>query len=168
MFPSHDLFGELRVGDLPWFGAGYDHNFTWQNITGSWLDQGDFPLNGAVKYPHVYYGLEDGEDYAYTLGGSENSIFESGKLTTQNFKPAVRMTDVMKLIFTGSILNRDGDSSYENSLSISSSFFDGNFTFGNSATNSDELYILPPYDRDWETIFIARVTISIQYTTKKN
>ena len=148
----NDIFGELRMADLPWLSAGYDHAFNYHNITASWDNSGAFPLNGAVKYPNAFYGYEDGENYRYDLSSNGTSIFnqgsQGGRLLTSNWKPAVRLTDVMNLIFTGSILNQDGQSSYQNQLSISSSFLDGNYVFGNAATNntSGDLYILPSGD----------------------
>lgn len=147
-----DIFGELRMGDLPWLSAGYDHAFTWTNIEDSWTNAGSFPLNGAVKYPNAFYGYEDGENYRYDLSGNGTSVFnqgsQGGRLLTSNWKPAVRLTNIMDLIFTGSILNQDGESNYENNLSISSSFLDGNFQFGDADTNntSGDLYILPSGD----------------------
>lgn len=147
-----DIFGELRMGDLPWLSAGYDHAFNFVNIQASWDNSGAFPLNGAVKYPNAFYGYEDGENYRYDLSGNGTSVFnqgsQGGRLLTANWKPAVRLTNIMDLIFTGSILNQDGDSNYENNLSISSSFLDGNFQFGDADANntSGDLYILPSGD----------------------
>lgn len=141
-----EIFGELTMADLPWYGAGYDHAFTWNNITGSWLSSGPFPLDGTVKYPSAFYGYEDGETYAYTLGGGLNSIYELGKLPTNNYKPAVQLTALMDLIFTGSILMRDGTTVKENPYKLSSNFLQGVTTIGNSGNTSDEIYILPSGD----------------------
>ncbi|NBU34753.1 hypothetical protein EBS40_09105, partial [bacterium] len=116
---------QLNLQFLDW--SKYNHNFTYDNITGSWDNT---ISNGDVKYPHVNYGIDPADNTApqYAFSGwniSTTNTFDSytKPLRIWEFKPAIKAKAVIDTIFSGS------------NFTYTSSFF--------SSSYFNNLYILP-------------------------
>lgn len=115
----------LTLSNLNW--NAYNHTFNYNSITGSWDNQ---IANGAIKYPHVNYGMNQADStcpqYAFSAWNiATANTFDTFRkpLRIWDFKPAIRAKDVVDTIFSGS------------SFEYTSSFFNSSY-FNN-------LYILP-------------------------
>jgi len=111
----------LRDPKFDW--SQYDHLLTAANVTGSWY--GDLK-SGSVVYPNINYGQPEGDNtapnYAFaglnSLATLENTIDNSeSPLRLVDFKPAIKLRDVIDIIFSGSYTS--GSTGYQ----YTSSFF---------------------------------------------
>ena len=105
-----DFKFQLENADNPYLSgldwSRYTHDFTYNSITGSWNDEAlegsgvDYPL-GSIIYPHINYGqLKDSNEPAYAFGGQVGNIDNaSTPLAETDFKPAIRVKDVVDRIF---------------------------------------------------------------------
>ena len=92
------------LAGLDW--SEYDHICNYYSITGSWYNQPlsgssvDYPT-GSIIYPHVNYGITPNTDEPqYGFGGQVGKIDNSSTpLTSLDFKPAIRIKDVVDKIF---------------------------------------------------------------------
>jgi hypothetical protein len=103
--------------------SAFDHNFTAANVTGSWSNN---LFSGSIIYPNIHYGNDGNPDcpnYAFaglnTAAALENTIdnFDS-PLRLKDFKPAIKVKDVIDVIFSGSYTS--GSTGYQ----YTSSFFE--------------------------------------------
>jgi hypothetical protein len=115
----------LRDPKFDW--SPYDHLFVASNITGSW--EGDL-FSGSIVYPHINYGQPEGDNtvpnYAFaglnSLATLENTIDNADSpLRLIDFKPAIKLIDVIDVIFEGSYSS--GSTGYR----YTSSFFESEF-----------------------------------------
>jgi hypothetical protein len=106
----------------------YDHTFTAANVTGSWENK---LISGSIVYPHVNYGQPDGDNDVpnYALAGYiggvtlENTIDNNlSPLRLIDFKPAIRVKDVLDVIFAGSYTSESIGYQYTSSF-INSDYF---------------------------------------------
>ena len=127
------LFENVKIGDLDW--TAYDMPYSLATIFSSWDNSGAFPLDGAIKFPNAFYGYEDGDVFEYEFGvatPTEGTIRDSDTpLPIDNFKPAIRIRDVFDKIFENQ------------AISYSSSFLEGDTTFGTTAKTMEDVYMLP-------------------------
>jgi hypothetical protein len=116
----------LTLNDPKFDFSAYDHNFTAANVTGSWTGS---LFSGSIIYPNIHYG-NDGTptcpNYAFagtnTLAALENTIDNSNSpLRLQDFKPAIKVRDVIDVIFSGSYTS--GSTGYQ----YTSSFFESDY-----------------------------------------
>ena len=116
----------LTLNDPKFDFSPYDHNFTAANVTGSWTGS---LFSGSIIYPNIHYG-NDGTptcpNYAFagtsTLAALENTIDNSDSpLRLQDFKPAIKLRDVIDVIFSGSYTS--GSTGYQ----YTSSFFESDY-----------------------------------------
>ena len=105
------LLTDTLLSELNW--SAYNHNYTYNNITASWVDN---LFSGSIVYPHVDYGTPEGDTTlpSYTLGGGarcfDNSEFP---LQVNQFKPAIQVKAVLDEIFNS--INYKYTSSFVNS-----------------------------------------------------
>ena len=128
------MFEDVKLGDLNWLS--FDHAYSLANLTGSWDNSGTFPLDGTIKYPSAFYGYEDGDDYLYEFGValdvSGTIRNPQSPLPIDNFKPSIRLKNIFNQIFEGQ------------SVSYTSSFIEGDTTFGTTTKTLDDVYMLLP------------------------
>lgn len=114
----------LSLNDPIFDWSAYDHDFTIANVTGSW--SGDL-FSGSIIYPNINYGQPEGDpdvpNYAFaglnTAAALENTIDNNNSpLRLQDFKPAIKVKDVIDIIFSGSYTS--GSIGYQ----YTSSFFE--------------------------------------------
>lgn len=129
----------LRDPKFDW--SAYNHTFNAANITGSWTGS---LLSGSIVYPHINYGQPEGDNtvpnYAFaglnSLAALENTIDNADSpLRLIDFKPAIKLKDVIDVIFAGSYTS--GSTGYQ----YTSSFFDSAY-FNNLyllTTSNDQL-----------------------------
>lgn len=121
---------DVALADLDW--TDYDVGLTYNNITASWEDSGPFPLDGAVKFPNVFQGYIESDDflYEYNYIPEQGTIsFFDNPLPIDNFPYAIRIRNVIDKIFE------------ETNLQYSSSFLTSD-TIGNSDKTFDDIYML--------------------------
>lgn len=137
----------LTFGDLDW--SEYDHDLTFNNITGSWDKQ---LFSGSIVYPLAEYGSGEND----VLG---NSLIESGgrlgTFTNRNtpmnltqFKPAVQVITILDKIFESV--------GYEYTSSL----------FPSDAT--EDLYMLSTRDETKGPSFSSPVSQSFAYNTSES
>lgn len=106
--------------------SAYNHTFTAANVTGSWTNN---LFSGSIVYPHIHYGNDGNPDcpnYAFaglnSAAALENTIdnFDS-PLRLKDFKPAIKVKDVIDVIFSGSYAS--GSIGYQ----YTSSFFESEY-----------------------------------------
>jgi hypothetical protein len=116
----------LALNDPKFDFSPYDHAFTAANVTGSWTGS---LFSGSIVYPNIHYG-NDGDptcpNYAFagtsTLAALENTIDNSNSpLRLTDFKPAIKVRDVIDIIFSGSYTS--GSTGYQ----YTSSFFESDY-----------------------------------------
>ena len=114
----------LSLADPVFDWSAYDHDFTIANVTGSW--SGDL-FSGSIIYPNINYGQPEGDpdvpNYAFAglniAAALENTIDNNNSpLRLQDFKPAIKVKDVIDIIFSGSYTS--GSIGYQ----YTSSFFE--------------------------------------------
>ena len=107
--------------------SAYDHTFNAANVTGSWTG-GLF--SGSIVYPNINYGQPERDttvpNYAFaglnTAAALENTIDNANSpLRLQDFKPAIKVKDVIDIIFSGSYAS--GSIGYQ----YTSSFFESDY-----------------------------------------
>ena len=116
----------LSLNDPKFDFSPYDHAFTAANVTGSWTGS---LFSGSIVYPNIHYGNDGAVDcpnYAFagtnTLAALENTIDNSNSpLRLQDFKPAIKVRDVIDIIFSGSYTS--GSIGYQ----YTSSFFESEY-----------------------------------------
>lgn len=116
----------FALSDSKFDFSKFDHAFTAANVTGSWTGS---LFNGSIIYPHIHYGNDGNPDcpnYAFagtsTLARLENTIDNSNSpLRLTDFKPAIKVRDVIDTIFSGSGVS--GSTGYQ----YSSSFFESEY-----------------------------------------
>jgi len=116
----------FALSDSKFDFSKYDHAFTAANVTGSW--NGSL-FSGSIIYPNIHYGNDGNPDcpnYAFagtsTLAGLENTIDNSNSpLRLTDFKPAIKVRDVIDTIFSGSGVS--GSTGYQ----YTSSFFESEY-----------------------------------------
>jgi len=116
----------FALSDSKFDFSKYDHAFTAANVTGSWTGS---LFNGSIIYPNIHYGNDGNPDcpnYAFagtsTLAGLENTIDNANSpLRLNDFKPAIKVRDVIDTIFSGSGVS--GSTGYQ----YTSSFFESEY-----------------------------------------
>ena len=116
----------LSLNDPKFDFSPYNHAFTAANVTGSWTGS---LFSGSIVYPNIHYGNDGAVDcpnYAFagtnTLAALENTIDNSNSpLRLQDFKPAIKVRDVIDIIFSGSYTS--GSIGYQ----YTSSFFESEY-----------------------------------------
>jgi len=118
----------LSLNDPKFDWSAYDHTFTAANVTGSWVGN---LKSGSIVYPHVNYGQPEGDttapNYAFaglnTSARLENTIDNfNTPLRLQDFKPAIKLKDVVDVIFAGT--GNSGSIGYQYTSSfLNSSYF---------------------------------------------
>jgi hypothetical protein len=93
------ILTDTYLSQLDW--SAYNHAYTYGNITGSW---DGLIASGAIVYPNVDYGRTEGDTFAPTYAFSNNlntvAFDNSSKpLRVIDFKPAIRVKDVLDTIF---------------------------------------------------------------------
>jgi hypothetical protein len=123
----------LALNDPRFDFSAFDHDFTAANVTGSWEED---LFSGSIIYPNIHYGNDGNPDcpnYAFAgtniFAALENTIDNaSSPLRLQDFKPAIKIRDVVDIIFSGSFSS--GSTGYQ----YTSSFFESEYF--------NELYLL--------------------------
>ena len=116
----------LALNDPKFDFSAYNHSFTAANVTGSWTNN---LFSGSIVYPNIHYGNDGNPDcpnYAfagYSPGAAlENTIDNANSpLRLQDFKPAIKVRDVIDVIFSGSYTS--GSIGYQ----YTSSFFESEY-----------------------------------------
>jgi len=88
---------DTLLSELDW--SAYNHNYTYNNITASWVDN---LFSGSIVYPHVDYGTPEGSSSlpSYTLGGGARDFDNINfPLQVSQFKPAIQVKAVLDEIF---------------------------------------------------------------------
>jgi len=115
----------LRDPKFDW--SAYDHTLTVANVTGSWSNN---LISGSIVYPNINYGQPEGDDtapnYAFAglnaLASLENTFDNADSpLRLFDFKPAIKIRDVIDVIFEGSYTS--GSTGYR----YTSSFFESEY-----------------------------------------
>jgi len=117
----------LALNDPKFDWSAYDHTLIAANVTGSWTGN---LKSGSIVYPHVNYGQPDGDtgapNYAFaglnSAAALENTIDNiATPLRLFDFKPAIKLKDVIDVIFAGT--GESGSIGYQ----YTSSFFDSEY-----------------------------------------
>ena len=131
----------LSLNDPKFDWSTYDHDFTIANVTGSWY--GDL-FSGSIVYPNINYGIPEDDDtapnYAFAglgqAGALENTIDNAATpLRLYDFKPAIKVKNVIDTIFSGSYTT--GSIGYQYTSSFFNSAYFNNLYF--LATADDTL-----------------------------
>ena len=118
----------LSLNDPKFDWGKYNHAFTIANVTGSWVNN---LFSGSIIYPNVNYGQPEGDpdvpNYAFAGYGPgaalENTIDnQNTPLRLQDFKPAIRVKDVIDIIFSGSYTSGSTGYQYTSSF-LNSDYF---------------------------------------------
>ena len=93
------ILTDIYLAELDW--SAYNHAYTYGNITSSW---DGLIASGAIVYPNIDYGRAEGDTLAPTYAFSNNlntvAFDNSSKpLRVIDFKPAIRVKDVLDTIF---------------------------------------------------------------------
>lgn len=127
-----DIYKDTLIADLDW--NAYNHNFTVDNITGSW---DELLFNGDVIYPNVVYGYpENVTTWAWDASyfGLWNGLIytAASNIPLNAFKPSVRVKSIFDKVFDS--INYEYESNF---ISNSTS------SFGTGVTSSfSDLYML--------------------------
>jgi hypothetical protein len=117
----------LSLNDPKFDWSSYDHDFIIANVTGSWYGN---LKSGSIVYPNINYGQPEDDptvpNYAFaglgTAAALENTIDNQvTPLRLLDFKPAIRVKDVIDTIFSGSYSS--GSIGYQ----YTSSFFESDY-----------------------------------------
>lgn len=128
-----DVYKDTLLADLNW--SAYTHNFTIQNVTGSW---DNLLFSGSIIYPNVLYGYPENDttwawDANYFAFDAQANVYiTSNNIPLNAFKPAVRVKTIFDKIFDS--INYEYESNFiTNSTS----------SFGSGVTASfSDLYML--------------------------
>jgi len=127
-----DIYKDTLIADLDW--NAYNHNFTVNNITGSW-DEALF--NGDIIYPNVLYGYPENVttwawDASYFGLWNGLTYTAASNIPLNAFKPSVRVKTIFDKVFDS--INYEYESNF---ISNSTS------SFGTGVTASfSDLYML--------------------------
>jgi hypothetical protein len=91
------LLTDTIIGELDF--SAFNHAYTYGNITSSW--EGNL-LSGSIVYPHVNYGTPAGDTTlpSFQFGGGPRNFDNFGfPLQVTQFKPAIKVKDVLDVIF---------------------------------------------------------------------
>jgi len=128
-----DIYKDTLIADLDW--SAYTHNFTIQNVTGSW---DNLLFSGSIIYPNVLYGYPENDttwawDANYfAFDAQANAYVTSNNIPLNAFKPAVRVKTIFDKIFDS--INYEYESNF---ITTSTS------SFGTGVTASfSDLYML--------------------------
>lgn len=118
----------LSLNDPKFDWSDYDHAFTAGNVTGSWYGN---LFSGSVVYPHVNYGTPENDPTCpnYSFGGYYNGVQLENTidnydtpLRLTDFKPAIKVKNVLDIIFSGSYTSGSIGYSYTSSF-LNSEYF---------------------------------------------